>query len=96
MPDRIVKKACSPEGHVMIMYEANAHAKAHGIKEKLYAVMFNQLPCVNPSSQEFAEMMWKRHVDLYHMTEEPVKKGARLPKRAESGSAVLAKGCNVK
>lgn len=96
MPDRIVKKARSPEGHVMIMYEANAHAKAYGIKDTEYAIMFNQLPCVNPGSQEFAEMMWKRHVDLYHMTEEPVKKGARLPKRAESGSAVLARGRNVR
>lgn len=78
---QILKKAVSQDGHTMFMYEENG----------LYAMMFDRLPCVNPSTKAFTDMMWARHMKIYGMKEVPVKADEKLPQRKATGATVLAR-----
>lgn len=82
----IVKKAISKDGsHVMFMYKV---VSSSVLLLYQYAIMFDNLPCVNPSNQAFVEMMWERHLKLYDMKEVEVTE-KQLPHMEKSGMTKL-------
>lgn len=80
---KLIRKARSEDGHEMIMFQTATEP------EPLYAIMFNRLPCVNPSSLKHTEKMWQRHFVLYKMKIVQVKPNEKVPSYDERGGAAI-------